>query len=119
MKVLILCILFQGCGMFPDLAPESWHEQVKREKERRELREKGLQLGQTQKEVKIIKGEPKSKSAKGSTLYWIYYTRRFVGYGNYEHEKYFVKFENNKVESYGLLGDFDSTKDSTIVIKHK
>lgn len=66
-----------------------------------------VSLGMTKPEVIAVMGNPTSTSAKGDTEYLNYiFTNRKL---NLNH--YFVRLINGKVESYGKLGDFDSTKD--------
>jgi hypothetical protein len=77
-----------------------------------------LSPGLTKADVLKIMGEPYSSSGKGSTEYLTY--RLFPkpvlwdathGGGG---EPYYVKLVNGRVESYGRVGDFDSTKDPSI-----
>lgn len=69
-----------------------------------------VSLGMTKPEVIRQLGSPNSTSAQGSTEYlnYSFYERAFGPY-----EPYFVKVVDGKVESYGRLGDFDSTKTPT------
>lgn len=70
-----------------------------------------ISLGMPKEEVIKELGQPVSVSAKAGTEYLNY---RFAEtsdddfLGNYT--PYFVRIVNGKVESYGRLGDFDSTK---------
>ena len=70
-----------------------------------------INLGMTKQEVVKTLGRPVSTSAQNGIEYLNY---RFSEtsdddfYGNYT--PYYVRIIDGKVESYGKLGDFDSTK---------
>ena len=71
-----------------------------------------LMLGMTKLQVIDVMGEPDSTAAQAGTEYlkynlWKDYWDRSPG--NYS-EPYFVRLVDDKVESYGRMGDFDSTK---------
>ena len=71
-----------------------------------------LSLGMTKSEVINVMGPPDSVSAKGGTEYMKYdLWRDFWDRkpGDYS-DPYFVRLIHDKVESYGKIGDFDSTK---------
>ena len=77
-----------------------------------------IQIGMNKQQVMGIMGSPSSTSAKDGTEYLEYLlstTPDDVMYGT--RKAYFVRLVNGKVDSYGKVGDFDSTKDPTINIK--
>jgi len=71
-----------------------------------------LSLGMTKSQVIEAMGNPDSTSAQGGAEYLKYnlwrdfWDRRPGDYS----DGYFVRLMNGKVESYGRMGDFDSTK---------
>ena len=70
-----------------------------------------VSLGMSKQEVVTVLGPPVSTSAKEGVEYLNYRfseTDRDAGRG--WASPYFVRIVNGKVESYGRLGDFDSTK---------
>jgi outer membrane protein assembly factor BamE (lipoprotein component of BamABCDE complex) len=74
-----------------------------------------VSIGMSKSQVIQLMGRPSSTSAKGNIEYLIYKlseTDDHAWYGIYT--DYFVKLINGHVDSYGKLGDFDSTKDPTI-----
>tara|TARA_R110000803_G_scaffold180151_2_gene242557 strand:- start:265 stop:591 length:327 start_codon:yes stop_codon:yes gene_type:complete len=76
-----------------------------------------LSLGMTKAEVINSLGSPNSVSAQAGVEYLMYElspTDDMAFYG--VTRPYFVRVINGKVESYGLMGDFDSSKDPTINI---
>lgn len=77
-----------------------------------------ISIGMTKPEVIDLLGDPVSVSATNSVEYLNYQfteTRNDIIYKR-EHP-YFVRIVSGKVESYGKLGDFNSTKDNTIKIE--
>ena len=71
-----------------------------------------ISLGMTKAEVINVIGNPDSTSAQGAAEYMRYgLWRDFWDRqpGNYS-DDYFVRLISGKVESYGRMGDFDSTK---------
>lgn len=81
-----------------------------------------LSIGMTKKEVVATLGEPTSTAAPGngveifrydlsSTISTIYLARHGIAA---EPQDYFVRMIDGKVDSYGKVGDFNSTKDPTI-----
>lgn len=77
-------------------------------------------LGMTKPEVIANLGQPDSVSAKGNTEYLNYrlaYEKDYSGcwyFGIFtvaHKADYFVRLVEGKVDAYGKLGDFDSTKD--------
>jgi hypothetical protein len=82
-----------------------------------------LSVGMTKQEVFSTLGEPISSASPGSGIEILRYeltTREDLRpiHGLAKNE-YFVRLVNGKVESYGKMGDFDSTKDPTLDINIK
>jgi SmpA / OmlA family len=73
-----------------------------------------LSVGMNKQEAVRILGEPSSSAAQGNSEY-LRYTMADYGLGNFK--RCFVRIQNGKVESFGEVGDFDSTKDPTIKVK--
>ena len=71
-----------------------------------------VSIGMTKQEVISALGSPSSTSAKEGTEYLNYqfYERIADTTGFGRTKPYFVRIFNGKVDSYGVLGDFDSTK---------
>jgi starvation-inducible outer membrane lipoprotein len=68
-----------------------------------------VNIGMTKAEVISALGQPESTRANKGTEYLIYTMNN--GWGSpILFSEYFVKLVNGKVESYGRVGDFDSTK---------
>jgi outer membrane protein assembly factor BamE (lipoprotein component of BamABCDE complex) len=77
-----------------------------------------LSIGMTKNDVISVLGKPVSVSAKDGTEYLNYQfsensDQEFLGLT----EPYFVRLISGKVDSYGKLGDFDSTQKPTIKIE--
>lgn len=71
-----------------------------------------LSLGMTKQQVIGAMGTPDSTAAQGGAEYLTYKLWKDFwdrSPGNYS-EPYFVRLVDGKVESYGRVGDFDSTK---------
>jgi len=75
-----------------------------------------LSVGMTTQEVVSIMGQADSTAASGHTIKVLRY-RLSDAYG-VPHD-YFVKIVNGEVDSYGRMGDFDSTKDPTLNVNIK
>ena len=74
-----------------------------------------VSIGMAKKEVINSVGQPQSVSAKGNMEYLNYNlcSRAVADFPEYvckERNDYYIRVVNGKVESYGKLGDFDSTK---------
>lgn len=74
-----------------------------------------VHIGMTKQEVVAVMGAPTSTSARGSTEYLNYALSEtdddaFRGWT----KPYFVRLVNGKVDAYGRMGDFDSTKTPTV-----
>ena len=74
-----------------------------------------VSLGMTKAQVISAMGAPKSTSASGTTEYLNY--RLYEGYHDQYGAEFYVRLVNGRVDSYGKLGDFDSTKDPTISVE--
>lgn len=77
-----------------------------------------LKVGMSHQEVVEIMGKPDETAASNNVVYLTY---RFTPW--YDHngddgnaEDYFVRFIDNKVDSFGKKGDFDSTKEPSQTI---
>jgi hypothetical protein len=88
---VLVCVGLVGCATAPNMSAVS--------------------LGMTKGEVTKELGKPFSVSAQGNMEYLTYNDRSGI-YGDYT-VPYFVRLINGKVESYGKVGDFNSTKNST------
>ena len=103
--VVLVCILLVGCAFKIEPADMSQ-----------------IEVGMTKADVIKILGTPQDYKGKGNTLYLIYHAV-FGVYG--EREKVvssrsrYVKLKDGKVESFGAVGDFDSTKDPTLNLNIK
>lgn len=80
-----------------------------------------VSLGMNKQQVVSVEGAPSSISAKGQTEYLIYkhcngFRGIVTGRCNGVEEKYYVRLVNNRVDSYGKVGDFDSTQNQTETI---
>ena len=76
-----------------------------------------LEIGMTTEQVVQIMGNPESVSTINSCTYYNYLDQRMDPIVLYVHETwYYVRFINGKVDSFGMKGDFDSTKDPKQVI---
>ena len=73
----------------------------------------------TKSEVISVMGQPASTAAPGGGMELLRYrlspTDDHAFYGLTE--EYFVKLINGRVDSYGKVGDFNSTKDPTLNLK--
>jgi hypothetical protein len=75
-----------------------------------------ISIGMSKSEVIDILGEPESTSAKGGAEYMIYSLKERISKPGETifpvaiEGKYYVRLVGGKVESYGRVGDFDSTK---------
>lgn len=77
-----------------------------------------INLGMTKEDVINIMGKPASISAKEGTEYLNYSLSETDTQAYYGITKpYYVRIIDGKVDAYGRLGDFDSTKNPTIQIK--
>ncbi len=70
-----------------------------------------INIGMSKQQVMQILGAPSSTSATKGVEYMRYnFYRNTAGFAGRSHKNYFVKIINGVVESYGQIGDFDSTK---------
>lgn len=77
-----------------------------------------VQIGMTKDEVISVMGRPASISAKDGTEYLNYSLSETSDQAFYGITKpYFVRLINGIVDSFGRLGDFDSTQEPTVKIE--
>ena len=71
-----------------------------------------ISLGMTKEQVIQKAGKPTSVAAQDNMEIFRYYLYQPLGQGMIDEPRtdYFVRFKNGLVESYGKMGDFDSTK---------
>lgn len=80
-----------------------------------------LSIGMTKAEVISVLGHPKDSSATSGVEYLRYELHpdslgRCLAGPCEGVADYFVRIVNGRVDAYGRIGDFDSTKDPTIVV---
>jgi hypothetical protein len=81
-----------------------------------------IRIGMSRDEVIAAKGNPFETAAKDGTEYlmWAMGATELGVYYVHEDEKYYVRLVDGKVDSYGKVGDFDSTKDPALrIIKQR
>lgn len=79
-----------------------------------------VQMGMTKQDVIRVMGPPASTSAKGKTEYLNYSLSETDDQAFYGITKpYYVRIINGRVDSFGRLGDFDSTQKPTVRIETK
>jgi hypothetical protein len=85
-----------------------------------------LSVGLTKQAVIKVMGEPASTSSPGNGVEILRYRLSpHNGFTTWQHatygvtEEYFVRLVDSHVESFGKMGDFDSTKDPTLNINVK
>jgi hypothetical protein len=73
-----------------------------------------LSIGMTKQEVISVMGQPVSTAAYGKTelLRYSLSTPNQVVHGL--EEEYFVRLVDGQVESYGMMGDFDSAREPAL-----
>lgn len=77
-----------------------------------------ISVGMTKEEVVAAIGEPVSKAAQGGAEIFRYHLstpEQIMWTGGYD--EYFVRFVAGRVESFGRMGDFDSTKNPTVEVR--
>lgn len=77
-----------------------------------------ISVGMTQAEGTAAIGEPVSKAAQGDAEVFRYHLstpEQIMWTGGYN--EYFVRFVGGRVESFGRMGDFDSTKNPTVEVQ--
>ena len=72
-----------------------------------------LSVGMTKQEVFSVMGKPNSTASPGMGQEILRYNLSATGDDAYYGitDEYYVRIINGKVDSYGRMGDFDSTKD--------
>ena len=79
-----------------------------------------VQMGMTKQDVIRVMGPPVSTSATGKTEYLNYSLSETDDQAFYGITKpYYVRIINGRVDSFGRLGDFDSTQKPTVRIETK
>lgn len=80
-----------------------------------------LNIGMTKQEVISVLGSPDSTAAPGNGVEFLRYTLDpWNGFWDPSAtEAYFVRLVDGRVDSYGRVGDFDSTKDPTLNLNIK
>ena len=73
-----------------------------------------VQLGMTKNEVIQVMGPPDSISAKGNIEYLNYQLQEFGIDNRLITRPYYVRILEGRVDSFGRLGDFDSTQKPTV-----
>lgn len=78
----------------------------------------GVQLGMSRADVVAVMGEPVSISAKGGAQYLNYALSETSDDAFYDRTTpYYVRLVDGEVDSYGRMGDFDSTQTPTVRIE--
>ena len=87
-----------------------------------------LSIGMTKQEAISIMGEPESTASPGNGVEILRYRLSRAGSGGLSGaldvvvgpapsnrpQEYFLRLLNGRLDSYGMVGDFDSTKDPTL-----
>jgi len=78
-----------------------------------------ISMGMSQQDVIAVMGKPQDISAQGGRVYLQYAYAPWYDHSGADGHKelYFVRLIDDKVESFGAKGDFDSTKPETIRIE--
>ena len=79
-----------------------------------------VEIGMSQQEVVSVMGKPETIAAhKGRVVYLLYTYAPWYDHNGADggKENYFVRLVDNKVDSFGKKGDFDSTNPETIRIE--
>lgn len=76
-----------------------------------------VNLGMSKQDVVMVMGKPKSISSQGNIEYMNYLLREEFGMVNPKYD-YYVRLVEGEVESYGKLGDFNSTQNPTINVNN-
>jgi len=74
-----------------------------------------VNIGMTKEQVVAVMGQPTSTTANTEVEYLVYRLSVgvYLGQTTYE-EPYYVRLRGGRVDSYGRVGDLDSTKDPTL-----
>lgn len=75
-----------------------------------------VSIGMTKAQVIAVMGQPSSTSANAEVEYLVYQLSvgLHVGREGPYQEPYYVRLRGGQVDSYGRVGDLDSTKDPTL-----
>lgn len=78
-----------------------------------------VSMGMSQQDVIGVMGSPETIAAQNGRVYLLYTYAPWYDHNGADggKESYFVRLIDNKVESFGRKGDFDSTKPETIRIE--
>lgn len=76
-----------------------------------------LQIGMTKDQVIAKLGSPTSTRAAEGTEFLIYKLLTPGKIPALVRDDYFVRFVNGRVDAFGKVGDFGSTKDTTIIYR--
>ena len=98
--ILLLTISLIACGCYTGLGQHS-------------SKFNNVSLGMSKGEVIDAIGKPQSTRAADGVEYMTYNVYEVV-FGQYV--PYFVRIKNGKVDAYGKMGDFDSSKNPTMNI---
>lgn len=97
-KIVVICILLCGCATAYKM--------------------NSIRVGMTRAEVVQVMGTPASTSSKGNTEYLNYRLSETDDQAFYGVTKpYYVRLIDGRVDSFGKLGDFDSTQKPTVRIE--
>lgn len=77
-----------------------------------------VSIGMSKQQVISAMGSPTETRANEGAEFLVYHLRTDTDVRRAK-TPYFVKLENGQVTSYGAMGDFNSTKEDTIVIKNR
>jgi len=97
--VVLACLLLVGCLTPVDMSK--------------------VELGMTKEEVIGVLGTPYDYKAKGNTIYLMFKPKLALAPSEVRNHARFVRLVDGKVESFGAVGDFDSTKDPTLNLNIK
>jgi len=98
---MLICLIATGCSK-----PKPAFERIR--------------AGMSEDQVINLIGKPTTRAMQGGILYLEYKSYDYnplIDWGPKNHDVFFVRLIDNKVESFGRKGDFDSTKNPTQEIK--
>ena len=78
-----------------------------------------ISIGMDKQKVITLKGEPFRVAAIDGLEYFVYrgFDKELFKPNGFMVYEAFIRFKDGKVEAYGRLGDFDSTKHKELLIK--